>query len=207
MALTNYSDLVTSVGNWLNRSDLNALIPDFIRLFETRFNREVRHPKMETTAVSVINEGDTSVALPSDFLAARTVYVDDDPDNVLVAMSPANLRASYPYQNGGQMAAYAISGDTIELAPAANADGTLTLAYYATVPALTSTETTNWLMTLYPDLYLYGTLCAAQAYLQDDPRLAVWKGALDEAMDSLMREGNKRRVPAGPLTMRSAVFE
>lgn len=203
MALTTYNELVTSVAAWLNRSDLNALIPDFITLFEARMNRELRHPLMEATATSTLAAGDTELALPSDFLAARTLYLDDDPDKVLTAMSLANLRATYPYAAGGQLCAYAISGDTIQLAPAATSAGTISLSYYAKIEALTSTNTTNWLLEHAPDAYLYGTLCMAQAYLQDDPRLAVWKQAWDEVLDSLERSANKRRVPAGPLTMRS----
>ena len=38
MALVNYSDLKTSIADWLNRSDLTATIPDFITLAESGFN-------------------------------------------------------------------------------------------------------------------------------------------------------------------------
>jgi hypothetical protein len=41
MSLTNYSDLKTSVANYLARTDLTDQIPDFIRLAEYRMRREV----------------------------------------------------------------------------------------------------------------------------------------------------------------------
>lgn len=207
MAISTYAELVTAVGTWLNRTDLTAMIPDFIALFEARMNRELRHPQMETTATSAIAAGDTELALPDDFLAARTVYIDDNPDNVLVAMSHANLRASYPYTDAGELRAYAVSGSTLQIAPPAGDDATLTLSYFASIPALTDSNATNWLLTSHPDAYLFGTLTQAQVYLQDDQRAAMWKGAWDEILAELKMAGIKRAVPAGPLQMRPSVSE
>jgi hypothetical protein len=207
MSLSTYSDLVTAVGSWLNRSDLDTMIPDFIALFEARMNRLLRHPEMESTATSAIASGDTELSLPDDFLAARTVYLDDNPDNVLIAMSPANRRAVYPYEASGELRAYAISGSTIQLAPPASDAGTLTLSYYQEIPALNGTNTTNWLLDSHPDAYLFGTLTQAQVYLQDDQRAGMWKAAWDEIWTEINDAGDQRRVPAGPLTMRPAVSE
>jgi len=81
------------------------------------------------------------------------------------------------------------------------------ITYFQKIPALTSTNTTNWLLDKYPDIYLYGTLCTAQAYLRDDERLAVWKGAWDEALGELERAGIKARLPSTPLVMRPGVYE
>jgi hypothetical protein len=48
MTLTNYTDLQTSIQNWLQRQDLNSIIPDFITLFEACANRRLRVRQMET---------------------------------------------------------------------------------------------------------------------------------------------------------------
>ena len=42
MALATYSDLKTSIANWLDRSDLTDVIPDFIALAETRHKRDFK---------------------------------------------------------------------------------------------------------------------------------------------------------------------
>ena len=42
MALTTYAELKTSVGDWLNRSDLTTAIPDFISLAEAQIERNLR---------------------------------------------------------------------------------------------------------------------------------------------------------------------
>jgi hypothetical protein len=47
MALATYSDLKTSIANWLNRSDLTTEIAeDFIVLAEADFNSKLRIRKM-----------------------------------------------------------------------------------------------------------------------------------------------------------------
>jgi hypothetical protein len=51
MALDTYSNLKTTIANYLNRSDLTAYLGDFITLTEARLNRELRVIKSPTYAV------------------------------------------------------------------------------------------------------------------------------------------------------------
>ena len=46
MALTTYAELKTSIGDWLNRADLTAVIPDFISLAEAQIERTLRTRQM-----------------------------------------------------------------------------------------------------------------------------------------------------------------
>ena len=43
MALTNYSELKSSIADFLNRDDLTSVIPTFISLAEAQFARDLRH--------------------------------------------------------------------------------------------------------------------------------------------------------------------
>jgi len=45
MAISTYSELKTAVANWLDRSDLTDVIPDFITLAETRHKRDFKNQK------------------------------------------------------------------------------------------------------------------------------------------------------------------
>ena len=42
MALDSYANLQVAVGNWLNRGDLAAAIPDFITIAETQLLRRFK---------------------------------------------------------------------------------------------------------------------------------------------------------------------
>ena len=51
MALSNYSELQSAVADWLERGDLTARIPDFIRLAEVQLNRLLRTNPQKLRAV------------------------------------------------------------------------------------------------------------------------------------------------------------
>ena len=89
MALTNYSDLKTTVANYLGRSDLTNQIPDFISLAETRLNRVLRVRQMLQTATATTTANDATVGLPSDFLEMRDLFVAGSPRASLSYLSPS----------------------------------------------------------------------------------------------------------------------
>jgi hypothetical protein len=47
-----YADLIADVQRFLNRTDLLDAIPTFIRLAESRFNREIRNNRMIVRATA-----------------------------------------------------------------------------------------------------------------------------------------------------------
>ncbi len=205
--MNNYTELLAELDAWLNRSDLTARIPTFIRLFESRSNRLLRCPEMHATQSYTTTEGVAVLTLPSDFLQGRDLYLDADPDIVLSAMVPATLRNTYPTALQSIPEAYAVIGSQIILAPVPDGEYAISLDYYQRIPALTEDNDTNWLLTANPDLYLWGSLCMAEAHLRDDERLRVWKSAWDEAIAEVTRQANRQRNPAAPLVMQPTVFE
>ena len=213
MALATYSDLVTETGNWLNRSDLTSEIPTFIRLFEARMNRMLYTPEQEVTANITLLTGVATYALPNTVRQLKLVYMADA-TGVSVSLSPMpllRLQEDYPTQDLGLPAAYAIEGTNITLAPipdGINNSVNLTVVGYNSVTPLDGvTNTTNWLLTNHPDAYLYGVLVEAAAYLRDDEHLPLWRAALDDVVNDVMRDGNQRKTPMGPLRTRPAVWE
>jgi hypothetical protein len=42
MSLTTYSELQSSIADWLNRTDLTSQIKDFITIAESRLDRELK---------------------------------------------------------------------------------------------------------------------------------------------------------------------
>jgi hypothetical protein len=207
VTIASYSELVTEIGAWLNRSDLSARIPTFIRLFEARMNRRLRDPDMEAVGSIALVTGTEGYDLPFGFREARLAYMDAAPRIYLTPMTPQSLRSEFTGQESGNPEAYAIIEGQIVLAPAPTSDATLKLVYYRELTGIDTGNATNWLLDAHPDCYLFGSLCTASAYLVDDERLNVWKAAWDEAIEEIMQDGNKRRLPGGPLVARSEFFE
>jgi hypothetical protein len=156
---------------------------------------------MEATATLVAA---ASVALPDDLWELRAVWIERDPRQPLEEVTQAVLRGRYGAQATGLPQVFAVSGGDLLLAPAPDSAFPLVLTYKQTIPALSDAVPTNWLLTKHPDIYLWAALLAAEAYLVNDERLAVWKGALDEAIDELMQAGDRKRFVGG-MRLRSPV--
>ena len=118
------------------------------------------------------------------------------------------LREAARISGGTTIKGYSVVGTALLLAPAPSEVGSvIKITYYQRLPALSVSATTNWLLTAHPDLYLFGTLTVASAFLKDDERTGIWKNAWDEALGEVMAAGIKARQPATPLVMRSGVSE
>jgi hypothetical protein len=53
--------------------------------------------------------------------------------------------------------------------------------------APTNDSSTNWLLTAYPDTYLYAALVESAPYLRDDERVALWRAELDRRIAEVLR--------------------
>ena len=88
MSLSTYSDLQTSIANYLARSDLTSQIPDFITFAENRLRRELRIRQMLKSVTTATVSGDNTIEIPSDFLQARDFVVMTNPIQPLSYSSP-----------------------------------------------------------------------------------------------------------------------
>lgn len=203
MAINTYATLVTAVENWLARDDLTDRVPEFITLAEAKFNRVLIHPGMETRSTAVIDTASDEpefLSLPSDFQSMRSVRLSGVTGKPRLEFLSQTQMADYRYSTDnvtGQPVYYSIMGSEIELAPTPNDDYTLEMVYRAYIPALTASNTTNWLLTLAPDLYLYGALLEAAPHIKEDERLAVWGQAVSTVIDQLNTLGERQSVNAG----------
>ena len=202
MAIGTYSELVTALEGWLNRTDISTKFPDFIALFEARMNRMIRHPSMETDSTSSITT--SPVAVPTDFLEVRKVTAGGE---LVEAMSPQHLDYYYLNAEAGTPKHYALTGGEFHFRPTPSAATTIAIDYYQKIPALTSSAATNWLLTAYPDAYLYGVLRQAFAYLRDPDGLAQAKAGEDEVLAEIEMDAARRRKPSGPLASKVRVYD
>jgi len=182
MALANFTDLKASVADFLNRSDLTTVIPDFITMCEAGFNRELRVREMSVRTQAPIDS--QYVKLPDDFLGMRNIDLLTDPVTPLSYKNLQNLDIHRRADATGKPIYYSITQNNIEFAPSPDGDYTLEIVYYQKVPAL-SANTTNWLLDNHPDAYLYGTLMHSAPYLQADERIGVWAGKYQQVIEQI----------------------
>lgn len=208
MALSTYAELQASVADWLARSDLTDAIPDFIALAEAKFNRELRVPQMDTRATYTIDtdvDEPAFLTLPGDFQSMRRIRlssVTGQPTLSFLSTTQLDEYRTTRADSAGQPYYFSIFGTQIEFAPTPDSGYTVEMIYRANIPALTDSNTTNWLLTLAPDAYLFGSLMQAALYIKDDPRVALWQAAHDRAVAGLQNLNLTMGYNAGPMTMR-----
>ncbi len=208
MALSNYTELQSSVANWLNRSDLTTEITgDFIVLTEKDFNSKLRIRKMVESDSSFLINAET-VALPSGFLQVRDLFIlSGGTKYALTYMTPPQMDQIKGSSTSGMPVAYTIIGDNFRFAPTPDSTYTGTLNYYKSFDALSDSNTTNYILTNHPAIYLYGSLYHAANFLGgvEPARLQQWQGMYTTALERLERNDREDQFSGSPLQIRSDV--
>lgn len=168
MAISSYDTLVSSIANWIHRSDLTAVIPDFIRLAESRMQNDLDVRQLDKTATLTTVGGTQTVALPSDFNQARTISITSSGVvQVLDALQPEFLIQRYGNYTSAFPRNYSIRGNNLLLGPTPDSTYSISIEYLATISGLTSSNQTNDIITAYPELYLHACLIFAGQYIRD----------------------------------------
>ena len=202
MSLTTYSDLQTSIANYLARSDLTSQIPDFITFAENRLRRELRIRQMLKSVTTATVKDDSTVELPSDFLQVRDFVVVTNPLTPLSYSSPSSLSNDPRASEVGVPRSYTILANDFQMSPIPDAVYTVKLLYFAAPAYLSSTNTTNIFLTTAPDALLYASLIEAEPYLMNDARINTWGTMYDRAIASLAKSDEEGQYSGVPLAMK-----
>jgi len=202
MSFATYSDLKTSIANYLARSDLTTQIPDFITFAENRLRRELRIRQMLKSVTTSTVSGDSTVELPSDFIEIRDFVALTNPIQPLSYSSPSALSNDPRASEVGVPKSYTILANDFLLSPPPDGVYTLRMLYYAAPAYLSSSNTTNVFLTTAPDALLYAALIEAEPYLMNDARINTWGTMYDRAISSLAKSDEEGQYSGVPLAMK-----
>jgi hypothetical protein len=201
MAFTSYSDLKTTIANYLARSDLSSVIPDFIRLSEERLRRELRIRQMLVVATTTTAGGNSKIGLPSDFLEMRDIHLNTTPVFTLRYKAPNSFYETARVTDSGRPVDYTILGTDIQLAPVPDTAYTVQMLYYAKPALLSDTNTSNVFLANCPDALLYGALAEAEPYLMNDNRIQVWASLYDRSVNGISTSDQAGEYSGQPMSM------
>jgi hypothetical protein len=198
MTISTYTELQSAVADWMHRTGdttFTTYVPDFIRLAEARFNRALRVSDMEADfASTALTNG--AATLPSDFLAFKELRFDGSTDYTLRPKSLEWIRAQDNLDTGDAQY-FAVAKSTVICWPTT---GPIKGTYYQQIPALAS-NSTNWLLTDHPDLYLFASLVEACLWAQDDSRLPFWAEKASALLDAVQRSDDRNQFDGGILSV------
>jgi hypothetical protein len=183
MAFTNYSAFVTTVENYLARTDLTSVIPDFVQMAQLRMSRDLRTEAM--LKVATTTPSDNKVAFPTDFLELREMHFQGNPPIILEYQSPDLFFRNGQTSLSGRSHYFTMLGTEFQFAPSQNSDYTIQILYYGQPTFISTTTSSNLFLAYYPDALLYATLAEAEPYLMNDPRVATWSALYDRAIANI----------------------
>jgi len=200
MAISNYTELKNELSAYLFHQRLANRYDNCTQLFETAANSRLRVLPME--AVNIFQTATGSVTLPPDYITWRTVLwirggippalPDSGPPYQGIEVDyvhPAYLRNMNSSTRLGQdPALFTIEGNQFHGRTLPN-DGNhdvYEFHYYAKIPALVAAGT-NWLLTEYPNAYLYGVLTELAAVQRNAEMAQLYKARRDETFQEIIQ--------------------
>lgn len=212
MALSTYADLQASIITWAWRdgdTEFANAVPDFITGCEQLLNYgsdavpALRTSDMETTATVTLTSGVGT--LPTDYLQYRAIVGNGNGlTNDLEVKDPGWLAQQFPNGVTSYNGRFCSITSTSTLTVYDASVSSITLTYYAKIPALSNSNTTNWLLTKAPMVYLYGSLLQAAPFMMDDARMQTFGTLFQQAMSGLRNSDMGARMARPVARVRGA---
>lgn len=185
----NFGTLKTRLLNVIGRAPADVCY----ELVTADINRDMRLRCMEATATLVEA---ASVSLPADFLEVIDLYRDTDPR---IALQPTTTTGTNTlHMTSGIPRTYAIVDGAILLNPTPSGSENLKLRYYAKLADLSADDDTNDVLTIYPDVYVYGVLAHHAALIGDEKGLA-WESKYQVAFNRTRSSDATARMSGTPV--------
>ena len=202
-ALTDYATLKAGVISFTGRDDLSPLFDTLLALGESAmYNNEskpLRVSSLESSTSLVTVGGTNAVALPTDYIALRSLKMTDGGEECeLTYNSPSALQIG----TGGQPQYYTINGTNITFDAIPDGVYTLTLDYYARPAALDSTNDTNAILTNYPDIYMYACMFSVYDYTTEPQMSENYYNKMVRSIRGAMKADSKGLRPNAALRHR-----
>lgn len=198
MALATYADLVAKILATPGYDDQTDNTSDFVALAEARIQADAKLLEFETTATVTITSG--AGTLPTGFVGMRSVYWDGSPDRPLSYINPEQYDALRGNDSGDGYY-YTITGSSIKTTPMGG--GSVVCTYSARFTALSSSNTSNAILTSFPDVYLFGSLIYAAVHTKDEADMQKYGHLFNAAMERLNRNNEDRKYAGSTLQVRT----
>lgn len=171
------AELRAAIKGYLDRPNLaDADVDLWIDITTGKLNTALtEHPRMHTRRLFALPAGESLLPLPTDLLRLRVLRTGNTVWRLLGASD-----AAYDSNLGP---AYIMRGDVAEVFPCPSEDTTFAMDYHMAL----SSE--NWVMELFPQVYLYGCLMEAAEWMKDAEAMGARSAQFASAIDALLSQG------------------
>lgn len=195
MTISDFNSLQSAIADLCNRTDLTAVIPQFIQEAEVEIGQDVR--RTEALAQYTIN--DVTWPIPSTIKELRSIrLVSGSPafDLALKNMTPEELAEQRALQlnTAGRPLNFSVIGPNVMFDVTPDQSYTIEVSFIEALSPLSDANPTNTVLSDAPTIYLYGAMVHAAVYLQyDAPVVQTYQALYDRLVQkyNLLREREK----------------
>lgn len=207
MAITTFAELKTALAAWSDQGTaLDSYMDDFVTLTTDSFNYgtdamdalRVR----DMIAVSSLTPASSVCTLPTDYLQYRRVVEEAGTRRELTYIAPSVADELYPSRQSGLANNFTIIGSSLYMYPLSSND--IELTYYQKIPHLSISNTTNWLLTKHPTLYLHGGLMQVGLFRNDDALVQRSAAMMQTYMTGMRKSGEMAEYARASTRLRQA---
>lgn len=201
----NYDEIISTALGMSDRGDdpeLPSKMDGFLRIVEARANRKLGIRSQSKRAyIYTVQDRDT-YCLPPDFsgmrhIALKSSEVDTGTSMTLVSPDEMVVRIN----SNSFEPVYTIVENSIMVWPRPG-DMVIEIMYYQRILPLTTTNNSNWLSVLHPDVYLFGLMVEISAWAKDSETAKDWDGRFQTSLGEVDDEDQRDRWSGSPLAMR-----
>lgn len=191
MPLSTLSELRQSITDWTHSTSLtNALLNDMVSMVDARINAVLtKHPQMEASTSLSLTAGLSSVALPPGFLSVISVI---EGDHDLIPLTETEIEVSQAQSTTpGEPTYYCISGGEVAVDRATDINRTLSIHYYRKLDLVA--DSSNWMLTNHPQVYLFGLMVEASRWLEAWERIPNYESSFLSELERVRIAGGERK--------------
>lgn len=213
MPLSNYGELLTSVSDWLNRSDIDTVVPDLVALAHAKIDRDQRwnremYSVQNGSAFDLTAQGAPLPAYVKDVLAIWADGGSDKQPFTIVTPEEWRVRAHDTGDAAGTPQFAMVmpttstwldtEGPHLFLSPVPSFESAYPIDfwYVRALPRLVSASDTNAMLRIHPDAYLFGALSESAPYLKHDERIPIWEQKYQRAIDAANAQAERTQYGA-----------
>ena len=197
-----FGELKTRVANYLHRDDLTDTIPDFIEQAQARINHDIDTMSMDKAVSLTVTASIKEVTMPTDILELKSVRIPFAGGvRTLVQRSLVQNSQVLETTDGATAAPlfYARYGDILELTPIPESATTLEIIYKARLASFVDDTDTDFLLTNYPNIYVYASMLEAMPFLIADQRVGIWRDFYKEEVTRINEIAFKEEWSGAPI--------
>lgn len=190
MPISTYAELQTEVADWLHQDNLTTKITTFIQLGEDHLNRKLRTVDMETRGPLTASTSSRFLSLPTGLQEAQSLFILDPRQEIEFVEASVIGDLIETETTTGIPKQFTVK-DEIEFNCIPDQAYSLEMHYFKKYDL--ATDSTNWLLTNYPETYLYSSIVSASVYIMNDERVPGIKSMLDEMIRDINKQEARKR--------------